>query len=135
MLMNTGTKPVSSVAGLITTVAYRLGTQPAHYALEGSIAIAGALVQWLRDNLGIIAKRTTSRISRRSVWTDGDVYIVPAFSGLYALHWKDSARGIIAGLTRYATRAHIALGSARSDGVPKHAMCSPRWAARIAASS
>jgi glycerol kinase len=99
MLMNTGTKPVSSVAGLITTVAYRLGTQPAHY---------GALVQWLRDNLGIIAKSSDIEELAASVADNGDVYIVPAFSGLYAPHWKDSARGVIAGLTRYATRAHIA---------------------------
>jgi glycerol kinase len=108
MLMNTGSKPVSSVAGLITTVAYRLGTQPAHYALEGSIAIAGALVQWLRDNLGIIEKSSDVEELARSVADNGDVYIVPAFSGLYAPYWKDSARGVIAGLTRYATRAHIA---------------------------
>jgi glycerol kinase len=108
MLMNTGTKPVSSVAGLITTVAYRLGTQPAHYALEGSIAIAGALVQWLRDNLGIITKSSDIEELAASVADNGDVYIVPAFSGLYAPYWKDSARGVIAGLTRYATRAHIA---------------------------
>ena len=108
MLMNTGTKPVSSVAGLITTVAYQLGTQPAHYALEGSIAIAGALVQWLRDNLGIIAKSSDIEALAASVADNGDVYIVPAFSGLYAPYWKDSARGVITGLTRYATRAHIA---------------------------
>jgi glycerol kinase len=108
MLMNTGTKPVSSVAGLITTVAYRLGTQPTHYALEGSIAIAGALVQWLRDNLGIIAKSSDIEELAASVADNGDVYIVPAFSGLYAPHWKDHARGVIAGLTRYATKGHIA---------------------------
>jgi glycerol kinase len=108
LLMNTGPTPVSSAAGLVTTVAYRLGQQPAHYALEGSIAIAGALVQWLRDNLGMIATSSDVEALASSVADNGDVYIVPAFSGLYAPYWKDSARGVIAGLTRYATRAHIA---------------------------
>lgn len=108
LLMNTGTTPVSSAAGLITTVAYRFGGEPAHYALEGSIAIAGALVQWLRDNLGVIAKSNDVEDLAASVADNGDVYIVPAFSGLYAPYWKDNARGVIAGLTRYATRAHIA---------------------------
>jgi glycerol kinase len=108
LLMNTGPAPVSSAAGLVTTVAYRLGKQPAHYALEGSIAIAGALVQWLRDNLGLIATSGDVEALASSVADNGDVYIVPAFSGLYAPYWKDSARGVIAGLTRYATRAHIA---------------------------
>jgi glycerol kinase len=108
LLMNTGTKPVSSAAGLVTTVAYQLGKHPAHYALEGSIAIAGALVQWLRDNLGIVEKSSDVEKLAASVADNGDVYIVPAFSGLYAPYWKDSARGVIAGLTRYATRAHIA---------------------------
>jgi glycerol kinase len=108
LLMNTGTTPVSSTAGLVTTVAYRLGKQPAHYALEGSIAIAGALVQWLRDNLGIIAQSSDVEALAAGVADNGDVYIVPAFSGLYAPYWKESARGVIAGLTRYATRAHIA---------------------------
>jgi glycerol kinase len=108
LLMNTGPKPVSSAAGLVTTVAYQLGKQPAHYALEGSIAISGALVQWLRDNLGVIANSSEVEELAASVADNGDVYIVPAFSGLYAPYWKDSARGVIAGLTRYATRAHIA---------------------------
>ncbi|MGH8177904.1 MAG: glycerol kinase GlpK [Steroidobacter sp.] len=108
LLMNTGEKPVSSTAGLVTTVAYRFGPAAAHYALEGSIAIAGALVQWLRDNLGLI--KTSGEIEElaASVENNGDVYIVPAFSGLYAPHWKEHARGVITGLTRYATRAHIA---------------------------
>ena len=108
LLMNTGTTPVSSAAGLVTTVAYQFGKQPAHYALEGSIAIAGALVQWLRDNLGLIATSGDVEALAASVADNGDVYVVPAFSGLYAPYWKDSARGVIAGLTRYATRAHIA---------------------------
>lgn len=108
LLMNTGQRPVSSTAGLVTTVAYKLGAAPACFALEGSIAIAGALVQWLRDNLGLI--RTSGDIEplAASVPDNGDVYIVPAFSGLYAPYWKDDARGVITGLTRYATRAHIA---------------------------
>ena len=108
LLMNTGMKPVASAAGLVTTVAYRFGDTPAHYALEGSIAITGALVQWLRDNLGIIKQSAEVEALAASVQDNGDVYIVPAFSGLYAPYWKDHARGIIAGLTRYATRAHIA---------------------------
>lgn len=108
LLMNTGGKPVSSVAGLVTTVAYQFGRHPACFALEGSIAIAGALVQWLRDNLGLI--RTSGDIDAlaKSVEDNGDVYIVPAFSGLYAPYWKEDARGVITGLTRYANRGHIA---------------------------
>jgi glycerol kinase len=108
MLMNTGTKPVPSTAGLITTVAYQLGDEPAHYALEGSIAIAGALVQWLRDNLKLIAKSSEVEALAREVADNGDVYFVPAFSGLFAPYWRDTARGVLAGLTRYANRGHIA---------------------------
>ena len=108
LLMNIGTKPQESTAGLITTVAYQFGSEPAHYALEGSIAITGALVQWLRDNLGMIASSAEVEKLAREVEDNGDVYFVPAFSGLYAPHWKESARGVSAGLTRYATRGHIA---------------------------
>jgi glycerol kinase len=108
MLMNTGTRPVPSTAGLVTTVAYQLGDEPPCYALEGSIAIAGALVQWLRDNLGLIAKSADVETLARKVEDNGDVYIVPAFSGLFAPYWRDSARGVITGLTRYANRGHIA---------------------------
>jgi len=108
LLMNTGTAPVSSNAGLLTTLAYKLGTAPACYALEGSIAIAGALVQWLRDNLGLIRSSEEIESLAASVSDNGDVYIVPAFSGLYAPYWKDHARGVIAGLTRYANKGHIA---------------------------
>lgn len=108
LLMNTGNRPVSSVAGLITTVAYKLGDAAACYALEGSIAICGALVQWLRDNLGIIKTSAEIEALAASVEDNGDVYVVPAFSGLYAPHWKDHARGVIAGLTRYANKGHIA---------------------------
>jgi glycerol kinase len=108
MLMNTGTEVVPSTAGLITTVAYQLGDESPCYALEGSIAIAGALVQWLRDNLKLIGKSSEIEALAREVEDNGDVYIVPAFSGLFAPYWQDRARGVIAGLTRYATRAHIA---------------------------
>ena len=108
MLLNTGTKIVPSTAGLVTTVAYQLGDEPACYALEGSIAIAGALVQWLRDNLKFIAKSSDVEALAREVEDNGDVYFVPAFSGLFAPYWKDDARGVLVGLTRYATRGHIA---------------------------
>ncbi|MBM0103973.1 glycerol kinase GlpK [Steroidobacter sp. S1-65] len=108
LLMNTGTEPVSSAAGLVTTVAYQFGRNPARFALEGSIAIAGALVQWLRDNLGLIRSSGEVEALAASVRDNGDVYVVPAFSGLYAPYWKDHARGVIAGLTRYANRGHIA---------------------------
>lgn len=108
MLMNTGSRPVSSDYGLLTTVAYQLGDAKPVYALEGSIAITGALVQWLRDNLGLIRKSSDIEALARTVDDNGDVYFVPAFSGLYAPHWDVSARGIIAGLTRFANKGHIA---------------------------
>jgi glycerol kinase len=106
--MNTGEAPIPSRHGLLTTVAYRLGKQPAHYALEGSVAISGALVQWLRDNLGLITASAEIESLARTVEDSGDVYFVPAFSGLYAPYWKDSARGVIAGLTRFANKGHLA---------------------------
>jgi len=108
LLMNTGTRVVQSKAGLLTTVAYQFGDQPPCYALEGSIAIAGALVQWLRDNLGLIASSAEIEAAANAVPDNGDVYLVPAFSGLYAPHWRETARGIVAGLTRFANRGHIA---------------------------
>jgi len=108
LLMNTGNRKVVSKNGLITTVAYRFGDQPVQYALEGSIAVAGALVQWLRDNLGLIHSSEEIEPLAASVDNNGDVYIVPAFSGLYAPYWKDTARGVIVGLTRYAGKGHIA---------------------------
>jgi glycerol kinase len=108
LLMNTGERMVPSQSGLLTTVAYKFGNSRAHYALEGSVAISGALVQWLRDNLGIIEKSSDVETLARSVKDNGDVYFVPAFSGLYAPYWKDSARGVIAGLTRYANKGHLA---------------------------
>ncbi len=108
MLLNTGTRPVPSKSGLLTTVGYQLGTEPAVYALEGSIAIAGALVQWLRDNLGLIESAEQIEALAASVEDNGGVYFVPAFSGLFAPHWRPDARGVIAGLTRYVTKAHLA---------------------------
>lgn len=108
LLMNTGTQMVESRSGLLTTVAYKFGDQPLHYALEGSIAISGALVQWVRDNLGLIEKSSDIETLAKSVDDNGGVYFVPAFSGLYAPYWKDNARGVIAGLTRYANKGHIA---------------------------
>jgi glycerol kinase len=108
LLMNTGEHAVRSTCGLLTTVAYKLRDQPACYALEGSIAITGALVQWLRDNLGLIGQSCEIEVLARTVPDNGGVYFVPAFSGLYAPYWKDNARGVIAGLTRYANKGHLA---------------------------
>jgi glycerol kinase len=108
LLMNTGERMVPSAAGLLTTVAYQFGDAPVHFALEGSVAISGALVQWLRDNLGMIAKSSDIETLAQTVEDNGGVYFVPAFSGLYAPYWKDSARGVIAGLTRYANKGHLA---------------------------
>jgi glycerol kinase len=108
MLLNTGAAPVQSENGLLTTLGYRVGAQPAVYALEGSIAIAGALVQWLRDNLGMIEHSADVEALAQTVDDNGGVYFVPAFSGLYAPYWKDSARGVIAGLTRYVNKGHLA---------------------------
>ncbi len=106
--MNTGERPVPSKFGMLTTVAYKFGSQPARYALEGSIAITGALVQWLRDNLGLIQRSSDIEALAASVPDNGGVYFVPAFSGLYAPYWKTSARGVVAGLTRHSNKAHIA---------------------------
>lgn len=108
MLMNTGEQPIRSTAGLITTVAYRFGEAPACYALEGSVAIGGAAVQWLRDNLKLIATSAEIESLAQEVDDNGDVYFVPAFSGLFAPHWRQDARGAIVGLTRYSTRGHLA---------------------------
>ena len=108
MLMNTGTQPFPSRGGLLTTLGYQLGDQPAVYALEGSISIAGALVQWLRDNLGLIGSAAEIEALAASVPDNGGVYFVPAFAGLYAPHWDASARGVIAGLTRFAGKGHLA---------------------------
>jgi len=108
LLMNTGTAPVLSQHGLLTTVAFQFGRQPAHYALEGSVAISGALVQWLRDNLGLMCSSAEIEFLARTVQDNGGVYFVPAFSGLFAPYWKAGARGVITGLTRYANKGHLA---------------------------
>ena len=108
MLLNTGTKVVPSKSGLLTTLGYKIGNQPAVYALEGSIAITGALVQWLRDNIGLIGSAPEIETLALTVEDNGGCYFVPAFSGLFAPYWKNEARGVIAGLTRYVTKGHIA---------------------------
>ena len=108
MLLNTGEKPVPSTSGLLTTLGYKFGNQNAVYALEGSIAITGALIQWLRDNLGIIQSSAEVETLANTVEDNGGIYFVPAFSGLYAPYWKSNARGAIVGMTRYVTKAHIA---------------------------
>jgi glycerol kinase len=108
LLMNTGASLVSSTCGLLSTIAYAFGKEPPKYALEGSIAITGALVQWLRDNLGLISTSSEIENLARSVEDNGGVYFVPAFSGLYAPYWKDTARGVVTGLTRYANKGHLA---------------------------
>ncbi len=107
-LMNTGEEPVFSTNGLLTTVLYKLGDEKPVYALEGSVAVAGSLVQWLRDNLGMITKSSEIGALAQTVEDNGGVYFVPAFSGLFAPYWKDDARGAIVGLTRYVNRGHIA---------------------------
>jgi glycerol kinase len=108
LLMNTGREIVHSTCGLLTTVAFRREGEPASYALEGSVAITGALVQWIRDNFGLIGKSHEIEMLARTVEDNGGVYFVPAFSGLYAPYWKHNARGIVAGLTRYSNRGHLA---------------------------
>jgi glycerol kinase len=108
LLLNTGTEIVRSDSGLISTVAYRFGDQAPVYALEGSIAVTGSAIQWLRDQLGIIGNAAESEALARSVPDTGGVYFVPAFSGLFAPYWRPDARGVIVGLSRFATRAHLA---------------------------
>ena len=108
MLLNTGHQIIHSQSGLLTTVAYKLGQDRAVYALEGSIAIAGALVQWLRDNLGLIERATEVEALARTVDDSGGIFFVPAFSGLFAPYWRNDARGVIVGLTRFVTKGHLA---------------------------
>jgi glycerol kinase len=108
LLLNTGTEIVQSKSGLLTTLAYKIGDQPAIYCLEGAIAITGALVQWLRDNLGLISSAPEIEDLAKTVDDNGGVYFVPAFSGLFAPYWRSDARGVIAGLTRYVNKGHIA---------------------------
>jgi len=108
MLLNTGTKPVQSKNGLLTTLGYKIGNEAAVYCLEGSIAITGALVQWLRDNLKMIEKSADIEDLAKTVDDNGGIYFVPAFSGLFAPYWKSDARGAIVGMTRFINRGHIA---------------------------
>lgn len=108
MLMNTGTTPMPSENGMITTVCYKIGNEPTVYALEGSIAVTGSLIQWLRDNLNIIEASEDVEDLASSVKDNGGVYFVPAFSGLFAPYWKGDARGTIVGMTRYNTKGHLA---------------------------
>lgn len=108
MLLNTGNQPIESRRGLLTTVGYQIANDPAVYCLEGSIAITGALVQWLRDNMGLIEKSSDVESLAKTVEDNGGIYFVPAFSGLYAPYWRDDARGAILGMTRYINKGHIA---------------------------
>jgi glycerol kinase len=108
MLLNTGTQPVPSKSGLLTTLGYKIGHQPAVYALEGSIAITGALVQWLRDNLGLISTSAEIEELAQTVQDNGGIYFVPAFSGLFAPYWRSDARGVVVGLTRFINKGHLA---------------------------
>jgi glycerol kinase len=108
LLLNTGNEPVQSKTGLVTTVGYKIGDEKPVYCLEGSIAITGALVQWLRDNLGLIRQAPEVEDLAKSVDDNGGCYFVPAFSGLFAPYWKSNARGVIAGLTRYVRAGHLA---------------------------
>jgi len=108
MLLNTGTEIVPSKSGLLTTLGYRIGEQPAVYCLEGSIAITGALVQWLRDNLKFFEKSTDVEALAKTVEDNGGIYFVPAFSGLFAPYWRSDARGVLVGMTRYINKGHIA---------------------------
>lgn len=108
LIVNTGEKPVRSINGLLTTVAYRLGDEPPRYALEGSIAVTGSLIQWLRDNLGMIQDASEVEALAASVPDNGGCYVVPAFSGLFAPYWRSDARGVIVGLTRFINKGHIA---------------------------
>lgn len=114
MLMNTGTTPVPSESGLLTTVGYGMEGEDTVYALEGSVAVTGSLVQWLRDNLGLIAEAPEIEVLAESVEDNGDVYFVPAFSGLFAPYWRPDARGVVAGLTRFSNRGHLARAALES---------------------
>ena len=108
MLLNTGTEPIQSKNGLLTTVCYKIGDQPQVYALEGSIAVTGSLVQWLRDNIGLIKDAPEIETLAATVEDNGGAYFVPAFSGLFAPYWRGDARGVLVGLTRYVNKGHIA---------------------------
>ena len=107
-VLNTGARPVTSNSGLLTTLGYKLGSAEPAYALEGSIAVTGALVQWFRDNIGLIGSAPEIETLALTVDDNGGCYFVPAFSGLFAPHWRSDARGVIAGLTGYINRGHLA---------------------------
>jgi len=123
MLMNTGSQPVFSSHGLLTTPCYKLGDAPAVYALEGSVAVTGSLVQWLRDNLRMIDSADEIETLAMSVDDNGGAYFVPAFSGLFAPHWRSDARGVIAGLTRYVNRGHLARAVLESTAYQTREVC------------
>jgi len=114
MLLNTGTEPIASKNGLLTTVCYKIGDAPQVYALEGSIAVTGSLVQWLRDNLGLFEESPDVEYYANKVEDNGGAYFVPAFSGLFAPHWRPDARGALVGLTRYVNKNHIARAALES---------------------
>ncbi len=116
LLQNTGTELVRTRSGSISTVAYQLAGEPVHYALEGSVAVAGALVQWLRDGLGLISTAPEVETLARTVRDNGGCYVVPAFSGLLAPHWRGEARGMVAGLTSYVTKGHLARAVLEATG-------------------
>ncbi|MBA0127100.1 glycerol kinase GlpK [Haloechinothrix sp. YIM 98757] len=116
LLMNTGNEPVRSTHGLLTTVGFKIGTEPARYALEGPIAVTGSLVQWFRDSLGLINTAAEIETLARTVEDNGGCYIIPAFSGLFAPHWHSEARGIIVGLTSYITKGHLARAVLEATG-------------------
>jgi glycerol kinase len=116
LLMNTGSEVVESTHGLLPTVGYKIGRAPAVYALEGSIAITGSLVQWFRDGLGLIQTAPEIETLARTVEDNGGCYIVPAFSGLFAPHWRSEARGVIVGLTSYITKGHLARAVLEATG-------------------
>jgi glycerol kinase len=122
LLLNTGEKAVQSEHGLLTTVGYKMGDSPAIYALEGSIAVAGSLVQWFRDNLGIISEASQINDLAEQVEDNGGIYFVPAFSGLFAPYWHRDARGIIAGLTHYITKSHLARAVLEATGFQVEAL-------------
>ncbi|MDN4638768.1 glycerol kinase GlpK [Agreia sp. PsM10] len=114
LIFNTGTDIVKSENGLLTTIGYKLGDGETHYALEGSIAVTGSLVQWLRDNLGIIQSAPDIEVLAKTVDDNGGAYFVPAFSGLFAPHWRSDARGALVGLTRFVNKGHIARAALES---------------------
>jgi len=114
LLFNTGTEIVHSTNGLLTTVGYQLGDAAAHYALEGSIAVTGSLVQWLRDNLGLIRSSEEIEALAGTVQDNGGAYFVPAFSGLFAPYWRPDARGALVGLTRFVNKGHVARAALES---------------------